>query len=125
MADTPQVLLVCSSSKAHYGLVEAFTQRGITPISAYAVRDAEQALLGKPIAFAICSSELFDGTFRDVLRILQQARLHVPVLVICRGEDSDRAERREAVRLGAIDCMQRPLGPVGIEAILQVVLRYL
>jgi DNA-binding NtrC family response regulator len=125
MADTPQVLLVCSSSKAHYGLVEAFTQRGITPISAYAVRDAEQALRGRPISFAVCSSELFDGTFRDILNILQQARLNIPVLVICRGEDADRAERHEAKRLGAIDCLPRPLGPAGIEAILQVVLRYL
>jgi DNA-binding response OmpR family regulator len=121
MADIPQVLFVCSLSKAHHVFVEALKQRGIAAISAIAVGDAEPVLRDGPLALVVCSSELLDGSFRDVLRILQQAKLKVPVLVISRTGDA--GERREAKRLGAVDCMPRPLCLADAEAVIQVALR--
>lgn len=121
MADTPQVLLVCSLSKAHHDLAEASKQQGVRSISAFTVRDAESILLNQALAFVICAAELLDGTFRDILRILQKANLKVPVLVICRG--GDREEYSEAKHLGAVDCMPRPLSLAHMGAIIQAALR--
>lgn len=121
MSDSPQVLLICSMSKAHHDFVEALKQRGIKAISAITVGYAEPVLRNQPLALVICSSELLDGSFRDVLRILQQAKPNVPVLVISRSGDA--TERRDAKRLGAVDCLPRPLCPAEMDAVIQIALR--
>jgi DNA-binding NtrC family response regulator len=123
MADTPQVLLVCSSSKAHHDLIEAFKQQRMMATSVYTVRDAGHSLRDQPPALVICSSELLDGSYRDILQILQQAQLKVPVLVICGGVNADRAEYDEAKRLGAVGCLPRPLSFADLDAIIQTARR--
>lgn len=121
MADTPQVLLVCSSSKAHHGVTEAFKRQGIRSVSAFTVRDAESILRDNRIGLVISSSELLDGGFQDILRFLQRAELNVPVLVISRTGESK--EREEAKRMGAVECVSRPLNFDDIEAITQLAIR--
>jgi DNA-binding response OmpR family regulator len=121
MSDTPQVLLVCSLSKAHHDFVEVLKQQGIGAISVIAVRDAEPVLCNQALALVVCSSELLDGSFRDLLRIQKQAGLNVPMLVV--SSTGDEGERLEAKRLGAVDCLPRPLSPADMEAFIQVALR--
>ncbi len=121
MADTAQILLVCSSSKAHHDVTEAFKLQGMRSVSAFTVGDAKSILRDSTIGLVISSSELLDGSFQDILRFLRRAKLDVPVLVISRTGGAE--ERDEAKRRGAVECVPRPLSFADLEAITQLALR--
>src|SRR6266536_4613780 len=106
MNNTP-ILLICSPSKVLHTFDEVLHAKLQSPMMAATLQAAGPILAQTPLALVVCASELIDGTYRDVLRIHSRARRAVPVLVVSlRAREEECAEAR---RLGAADCMPRPL----------------
>lgn len=106
-AKTHQILFVCSPSKTLYTFHEVLLARLHSPITAGTLQDAELIVARMPLSLIICASELIDGTYRDVLELVNRKRRKVPVLVVSLVASEKECE--EARQLGAADCMARPL----------------
>jgi len=102
-----QILFICSPGKCLYTFDEVLHAKLLSPLMAGTLQDAEPLLVRAPLAVVVCASELIDGTYRDVLQILQREERNVPVLVV--SLMASERECEEARRLGAADCMPRPL----------------
>jgi DNA-binding NtrC family response regulator len=104
---TEQILFVCSPSKTLQALEEVLLAKLLFPIVAVTLQDAEPILTQKPLALIICASELIDGTYRDLLHSLARVGRSVPVIVVSMMAREEECE--EARKLGAVDCMPRPM----------------
>ena len=102
-----QILFICSPGKCLYTFDEILQAKLLFPLLAGTVQEAEPMLVRAPLAVVVCASELIDGTYRDVLEILKREQRDVPVLVVSLMASEHECE--EARRLGATDCMPRPL----------------
>jgi DNA-binding NtrC family response regulator len=107
VATNSRILFICSPSRTLHSFNEILLARLSAPIIADTLKNAEPILARVPLDLVVCASELIDGTYRDVLRMMKRRNCAVPVLVIslCGRE----TECREARQLGAADCMPRPM----------------
>jgi DNA-binding NtrC family response regulator len=101
------ILFICSPGKCLYTFDEVLHAKLLSPLLAGTLQDAEPILASAPLALVVCASELIDGSYRDVLKILKREQRNVPVLVVSLMASEHECE--EARRLGAADCMPRPL----------------
>jgi CheY-like chemotaxis protein len=115
--NTRQILFICSPSKTLHAFGEAFKASLPEPISAFTLQDAGTILAQAPLALVICASQLLDGSYRDVLRILARERRRIPVMVV--SLTSREEECKEAKRLGAMDCVPRPLTPEDVQIVVE------
>jgi len=102
-----QILFICSPGKCLYTFDEVLQAKLLSPLMAGTLQDAEPILARAPLAIIVCASELIDGSYRDVLQILKREQRDIPVLVV--SLTASESECEEARRLGAADCMPRPL----------------
>jgi DNA-binding NtrC family response regulator len=112
-----QVLIVGSYSKAFYTFTDMLRERGFETRGASTVGDARPVLQEGGTALVLCAAELLDGTYRDILEIAGSKPTPVPVMVFAGMDDS--RERQEAISLGAVDCVPRPLSVEESAAIVQ------
>ena len=113
--DTQQILFICSPGKCLHTFHEVLRAKLLSPLMAGTLQDAEPILAHAPLALVVCASELIDGSYRDVLHILKREGRTVPVLVVSLMAREDECE--EARRLGAADCMPRPLTHDEVQAV--------
>ena len=105
--NTQRILFICSPSKTLHTFGDVLRGKPLEPIVAVTLQDAEPILAETPLALVVCASQLIDGTYRDVLHILARAKRTVPVIVVALTSRDEECE--EAMRLGAADCVPRPL----------------
>ena len=113
--DPRKILFICSPSKTRHEFHEVLLAKLLFPITAVTLQQAEPILIGTHLALVICASELIDGSYRDVLRILRREGREVPVLVVSLLARKEECE--EARRLGAADCLPRPLTPDEVQIV--------
>ena len=106
-SETQSILFICSPGKCLYTFDEVLHAKLQSPLMAGTLQDAEPILASAPLDLVVCASELIDGSYRDVLQILKREQREVPVLVV--SLMASERECEEARRLGAADCMPRPL----------------
>ena len=73
------------------------------PLLCLSVREVMSALSVHDVAIVVCSASLADGSFRDLFRVLDLARWHVPVIVAFPGDQQEQPS--EAILLGAYGCV--------------------
>jgi DNA-binding NtrC family response regulator len=112
-----QVLIVGSYSKAFYTFTNMLRERGFETRGASTVGDARPVLQEGGTALVLCAAELLDGSYRDILEIAASKPTPVPVMVFAGIDDTH--ERQEAIALGAVDCVPRPLSAEESAAIVQ------
>jgi DNA-binding NtrC family response regulator len=70
------------------------------------VEQARTILARQSVALVIVSSVVGNGGYRAILRLIQNADLRIPVVVLSR---CDWRDYLEAKRLGAYECLPQPL----------------
>lgn len=99
-----RVLVVSSDTDNGRNLGSILSECGLDPVLASTLEEA-QALLGKrDMLLVFCDAQLTDGTFRELLRLSEAARL--PVVVASRVHET--LQYLEAMRLGAFDFIAPP-----------------
>lgn len=120
MASQPSVLLACNDCKSRSALGGILAGFGLELVFASSVKQARASLLERPIDLVVCEATLTDGSFRDVLHILNLAGSRVPLVVCSLLGEID--EYLEAMELGAFDFIAPPFRPVELELIVNTVL---
>lgn len=114
----PQKVLVISCDMEGSGVLAAFLRAcGMKAIFCESVRDSRAALESDDVAMVFCDSYLKDGDYREVVRLAAASRVHPPVVVTSRLDDT--SQYLEAMRLGAFDFMARPFRRSEIEWIVR------
>jgi DNA-binding NtrC family response regulator len=121
MVDRIKVLVACSDPESRQTLSTFLSQCGLDPVFSTTVREARAILARQSIPLVICSADLVDGSFRDVLRAAGTGDARVPVVVASRRDDT--AEYLEAMQLGAFDFIACPYKRSEVEWIVSHVLR--
>lgn len=106
MSSRPQVLVVSSDSESRQTLLQILVQYALEPVCSSTVKEARAVLARQPVLLAICEADLTDGTFRDLLRAVQDSKARIPVVVASRLDDTDAY--LEAMGSGAFDFIARP-----------------
>jgi DNA-binding NtrC family response regulator len=98
------VLLVSSDLDNGRKLGSVLAECGLYPVLASTLEEA-QSLLAKPdVLLVFCDAELADGTFRELLRPTEAAK--IPVVVVSRVHETLRY--LEGMGLGAFDFIAPP-----------------
>lgn len=118
--DKHGIPFICCPSKTLYAFRNVLHASLMEPIVAVTLQDAEPILAQVPLALVICASQLIDGTYRDVLQSLAREKRTVPVLVVSLMSRNEECE--EAKRLGAVDCVPRPLTNGEVRSVVDKVL---
>ena len=101
-----QVLVACSDPESRRILLTLLAHCGFEPLSSSTVREARAMLFEQPVSLVICSTDLADGNFRDILQAAGASAARTPVVVASRSDDT--SEYLEAMRLGAFDFIACP-----------------
>jgi DNA-binding response OmpR family regulator len=104
-----------------HALSDMVKARLMEPIVALTLEDAEPILAQVPLALVVCASQLIDGTYRDVLQTLAREKRTVPLLVVSLMSRDEECEA--ARRLGAADCVPRPLTCQEVQTVLNKVFK--
>ena len=83
-------VIVSADLEAQQALAGLLGTCGLAPITASTVRELEAILNLDSIFVILCSDELPDGTFRDILRHTARTLNKVPVVVFSRLADWER-----------------------------------
>lgn len=114
----PRKVLVISSDTEGTGVLATFLRAcGMKAIFCESVRECRAALESGEVALVFCDSCVKDGDYREVVRLAAASRVHPPVVVTSRLDDT--SQYLEAMRLGAFDFVARPFRRSEIEWIVQ------
>lgn len=106
-AGTSRVLLVCPDN-ADRRLIEAILGHwGIDEVSCETLRDAQAALRRRAVRLVFCESALADGSYRDLLALLDTKRPKPRTVVMTLGVEPEK-EHLEALQSGAFDSISKP-----------------
>jgi DNA-binding NtrC family response regulator len=83
-------VIVSADLEAQQGLASLLDTCGLAPIITSTVKEAEAVLNMESTFIVLCSDELPDGSFRDILRHTAMALDRVPVVVFSRLADWER-----------------------------------
>ena len=100
------VVVVSADLEAQQALAILLDRCGLVPIPASTVREAEAMLNHDSISVILCSKELPDGGFSDILRQTARTLNRVPVIVFSRLADWERY--LNVLRAGAFDYVLYP-----------------
>jgi len=95
--------VVCSPSHGLACVRRVLDEHGISPLHFQGVRQAEEAFARERFHLIVCEAQLGDGTYRDVLRTVQQTGQDALVIVICPGGEIDIRDYVDAIESGALD----------------------
>ena len=111
------VVIVSADPKAQQALASLLDKSGLASIPASTVKETESILSQDLISVILCSEELPDGGFRDVLRQTTKAMNRVPVVVLSRLADWERY--LSVLKGGAFDCVLYPSSAGEIERVVR------
>ena len=117
VSDRHRILFICSPSRTRHALHEALAEKSLNAVVAMSLADAEPVVRQTRLAAIVCASQLIDGTYRDVFRMLARQEKTVPVIVVSLVFRNE--ECLEARRLGATDCLPLPLDAVQVGQIIE------
>ena len=117
MSDPTQVLVIASQTRQCKRVVLALDQLGFKVRLAFTLAEAQATLESEHFPVVCSSTELIDGTYRDVLEILLSRSLATRLLVISPRDDN--SEYLEAMELGAFDLLPCDCAPSEVERILR------
>jgi DNA-binding NtrC family response regulator len=101
----PQVLVAFADPEQRQAISAFLTQYGFCPVVANSIREITAALAEQRLSLIFCSSELPDGSFRDVLAEVHRTT-KVPVVVASRTGCWE--EYLKALQQGAFDLIATP-----------------
>ena len=101
----PQVLVAFADPEQRQVISAFLTQCGFCPVVANSIREITAALAEQRLSLIFCSSELPDGSFRDVLAEVHRTT-KVPVVVASRTGCWE--EYLKALQQGAFDLIATP-----------------
>src|ERR1035438_5552725 len=97
----PQILVVSADQDHRRELTAILQKEGWSPLHASRLTECQDLLAKRNISLVFCERRLADGTYRDLLSVVQAPERRVPVVVTSRLADWD--EYLEALRYGAVD----------------------
>jgi len=112
------VIVVAHDPEAQQAFASALGPRGLAPILATTVKEAEAIVNRQFISLVFCFDEVPGGGASDFLRHAQTPSNRVPVVVVSRCDDWER--RRNALRAGAFGYILYPPGREEIERALEL-----
>ena len=101
-----RVLLASCRDECAQALASLLAQCGLEILPCSTVHELQAVLADQRIDLIFCATQLNDGSFREVLRALEFAESHLPVVVFSRVGEPE--EYLEAMRLGAFDFLAPP-----------------
>lgn len=113
-----EVMVVAHDPEAQQAFARALGPRGLAPILASTVKEAEAIVSRQFISLVFCFDEVPGGGASDFLRHAQPSSNRVPVVVVSRRDDWER--RRNALRAGAFGYILYPLAPEEIDRALEL-----
>lgn len=113
----PKLLIVDDDSAFSAGLAELLTEWGYASTTARSAAKALDALRGEPHQAVVMDLNLPDRPGLDLLQTVQQEHPTLPVVVITGFGRLDAAV--QAMRLGAVDFLTKPIMPNDLEAALK------
>jgi len=114
---SPNVMLVSPALETQQALASALGQRGIAPILAESVGEAQTILSRHPISLIFCSDELPGGGIDAFIRQTSEPPAGVPVVVVSRFDDWNRY--LNFLQIGAFDYVLYPPSGSEIERVVQ------
>ena len=105
----PQILVVSSDQDHRRELTAILQKEGWSPLHASRLTECQDLLAKRNISLVFCERRLADGTYRDLLSVVQAPERRVPVVVTSRLADWD--EYLEALSFGAVDLIASPCKP--------------
>lgn len=111
------MVIVSGDPEARQALANLLVKEALVCIPASTVKEAESILVREPVSLILCSEELPDGGFRDVLRQAGRISGKVPVIVFSRLADWDRY--LNVMQCGAFDYVLYPSPQGEIERVVQ------
>ncbi len=115
MAAKPLILVLCEDSEMRCALAEALPRTAYDLLLASTISEAQAHPDPELISLVFCQDLLPDGSFRDVLRSLNNAGVHPPVIVCSLLGEID--QYLEAMQLGAFDFIPAPYRQSEVRAI--------
>ena len=99
-----RVSVVSSDPDNGRKLGSILSECGLDPVLAATLEEAQSLLAKRDVSLVFCDAELADGTFRELLRLTESAK--IPVVVASRVHET--LQYLEAMRLGAFDFIASP-----------------
>jgi DNA-binding NtrC family response regulator len=99
-----RVLVTSSDPDNSRKLGSILSECGLDPVLTSTLEDSQSLLAKRDISLVFCDAQLADGTFRELLRLTEAAR--IPVVVASRVHETP--QYLEAMRLGAFDFIAPP-----------------
>jgi DNA-binding NtrC family response regulator len=114
---SPNVMLVSPILETQQAFASALGERGIAPILASTVGEAQTILSRHPISLVFCSDELPGGGVDAFIRQSSRAPGRVPVVVVSRFDDWERY--LNFLKIGAFDYVLYPPSGSEIERVVR------
>jgi DNA-binding NtrC family response regulator len=89
---------------------------GLKPTFASTIHEARDVLLYKPMHLVICSAQLQDGTFRELLSLIPKP--FEGMVILCSGT-CPSGVRIDALDLGILDYVNYPLQPEEVQWVIR------
>ena len=112
----PNVMLVSPILETQQAFASVLGQRGIAPILASTVREAQTILSRHSISLIFCSDELPGGGVNAFIRQTSEPPAKVPVVVVSRFDDWERY--LNFLQIGAFDYVLYPPSGSEIERVM-------
>ena len=102
-----RVLLVCPDDADRRMIEAVLRQWGIDTVSCETLREAQAALRRRAVRLVFCANALEDGSYRDLLALLDRRRRKPRAVVMTLGVEPEK-EHLEALQSGAFDSISKP-----------------
>ncbi len=113
----PYGLVVSSDDEVRRELTEILVQCGLVPVLASTVNESGMALAGHEVFLVLCNDCLADGAYGDIVKMVDQSDVKVPVIVV--SQTGDWPEYFIAIRAGVFDYLPYPPIPGELQRIIQ------
>jgi two-component system, NtrC family, response regulator PilR len=117
MWNYPDILVLSSSEAIRNNLAEALRLSGMSPVPCGTLTESHEILSQAPISAIFCDDCLCDGTYRDLVALVQSEFPEVPIVVV--SPFGDWNEYLKALGVGAFDYVGIPFRQSEIERVLQ------
>jgi len=117
----PDIMVVSENLEVHQAFASTLGERGLAPIIAYTIGEAEAIVSRHAVMLAFCSDELPGGEIERFIRNCSRSLNPVPVVVVSRLDDCRRY--LNFLQSGAFDYVLYPLRLDEIEHVMRNVLK--
>jgi PleD family two-component response regulator len=115
--DAPaNILAVISETSERQTVCRILDEAGQKAIFASTIHEARDVLLYKPMHLVICSAQLQDGTFRELLSLIPKP--FEGMVILCSGS-CPSGVRIDALDLGILDYVSYPLQPEEVQWVIR------